>query len=82
MKHLMHTLRRRYQERFIIMDGPPTSEIADMRTLYDLADYILVVARRCGHTTDAQTANCLYAIGDKKLLGIAFNEEPRFPPIR
>ena len=77
MKRAMHILRRRYQERYIILDGPPASEIADLRILCDLADYELVVARRYGHTTNPQTANCLNAIGDKKLPGIAFNEEPR-----
>jgi protein-tyrosine kinase len=81
MKHLMDTLRRRYQERFIIVDGPPMSKIADIRILSDLADYVLVVARY-GRSTNTQIANCLAAISDKKLLGIVFNEEPRIPRIR
>ncbi len=81
MKHLMDTLRRRYQERFIIVDGPPMSKIADIRILSDLADYVLVVARY-GRSTNTQLANCLSAINDKKLLGIVFNEEPRIPRIR
>jgi len=81
MKHLMDTLRRRYQERFIIMDGPPMSKIADIRILSDLADYVLVVARY-GRSTNSQIANCLNAIKDKKLLGMVFNEEPRIPRIR
>jgi len=61
MKHLMDTLRRRYQERFIIMDGPPMSKIADIRILADLADYVLVVARY-GQSTNTQIENCLSAI--------------------
>src|SRR6266849_6440567 len=81
MKHLMDTLRRRYQERFIIMDGPPMSKIADIRILSDLADYVLVVARY-GRSTNAQIANSLDAISEKKRLGIVFNEEPRIPRIR
>ena len=81
MKHLMDTLRRRYQERFIIIDGPPMSKIADIRILSDLADYVLVVARY-GRSTNTQIANCLTAVSDKKLLGIVFNEEPRIPRIR
>jgi len=81
MKHLMETLRRRYQERFIIMDGPPMSKIADIRILSDLADYVLVVARY-GHSTNTQIENCLNAISDRKLLGVVFNDEPRIPRIR
>jgi len=81
MKHLMDTLRRRYQERFIIMDGPPMSKIADIRVLSDLADWVLVVARYA-RSTNTQIANCLDAISEKKQIGIVFNEEPRFPRIR
>jgi Mrp family chromosome partitioning ATPase len=81
MKRLMDTVRQRYQERFIIMDGPPMSKIADIRILSDLADYVLVVARY-GHSTNTQIANCLNAISDKKLLGIVFNDEPRIPRTR
>ena len=81
MKRLMDTLRRRYQERFIIMDGPPMSKIADIRILSELADYVLVVARY-GRSTNAQIANSLDAISEKKRLGVVFNEEPRIPRIR
>lgn len=81
MRRLMDTLRRRYQERFIIMDGPPMSKIADIRILSELADYVLVVARY-GRSTNAQIANSLDAISEKKRLGIVFNEEPRIPRIR
>ena len=81
MKYLMESLRRRYQERFIIMDGPPMSKAADIRILSDLADFVLVVARYA-RSTNAQIASCLDAIGEKKRLGVVFNEEPRFPRIR
>ncbi len=81
MKRLMETVRRRYQERFIIMDGPPMSKIADIRILSELADYVLVVARYA-RSTNAQIARCLDAISEKKQLGIVFNDEPRFPRIR
>jgi capsular exopolysaccharide synthesis family protein len=81
MKQLMDAVRRRYLERFVILDGPPVSKIADIRILTELADYVLVVA--CyGRSTSSQITNCVNAIGDKKLLGILFNEEPRIPLIR
>lgn len=81
MKRLMENVRRRYQERFIIMDGPPTSKIADIRILSELADFVLVVARYA-RSTNTQIAKCVDAISEKKLLGIIFNEEPRFPRSR
>lgn len=81
MKQLMDAVRRRYLERFVILDGPPMSKIADARILSDLADYVLVVARY-GRSTNTQIANCVSAVGEKKLLGIVFNEEPRVPRLR
>jgi protein-tyrosine kinase len=81
MRQFIDNARRRYRERFIIIDGPPMSKIADTRILSGLADHVIVVARY-GRTTNTQLANCLEAINDKKLLGIVFNEEPRIPRIR
>jgi capsular exopolysaccharide synthesis family protein len=81
MKQLMDNVRRRYLERFVILDGPPMSKIADIRTLTELADYVLIVARY-GRTTSAQLAASVNGVGEKKLLGVVFNEEPRIPRIR
>jgi protein-tyrosine kinase len=81
MKQFMDAIRRRYAERFVILDGPPISKTADTRILSELADYVLVVARYA-RSTSTQISNCVGAIGDKKLLGIVFNEEPRIPRIR
>jgi Mrp family chromosome partitioning ATPase len=81
MRHLVDSVRRRYGERFIILDGPPMSDIADIRILSELSDYVLVVARY-GSATNAQIENCLNAVSDKKLLGIVFNDEPRIPQVR
>jgi hypothetical protein len=57
------------------------SKLADIRILSELADYVLVVARYA-RSTNTQIANCVNAIGEKKLLGVVFNEEPRIPRIR
>lgn len=81
MTHLMDTLRRRYHERFIILDGPPMSNIADIRILSELADYVLIVAGYA-RSTNTQINKCVDAISEKKLLGIIFNDEPRFPRSR
>jgi capsular exopolysaccharide synthesis family protein len=81
MRHLIDSVRQRYEERFIILDGPPMSDIADIRTLSELCDYVILVVRY-GSTTNAHIENCLSAIDDKKLLGIVYNDEPRIPRLR
>ena len=78
MRDLMDSLRERYRERFIILDGPPMSDIADARILSELSDFVFVVARH-GRATNAQIETGLSAISNKKLLGIVFNDEPRIP---
>jgi protein-tyrosine kinase len=78
MRRLMDALRRRYRERFIVLDGPPMSEIADIRVLSELSDYTIVVARY-GHATNTQMENGLKAIDKRTLLGVVFNDEPRIP---
>ena len=81
MRRLVDSVRLRYRERFIILDGPPMSDIADIRILSELSDFVLIVARY-GRATNTQIENCINAISDKKLLGIVFNDEPRIPWIR
>src|SRR6266480_5657438 len=78
MRDLMDSLRERHLDRFIIIDGPPMSDIADARILSEMSDYVLVVARH-GRATNAQIESGLSAISNKKLLGIIFNDEPRIP---
>jgi len=78
MRDLMDSLRERHLDRFIILDGPPMSDIADARILSEMSDYVLVVARH-GRATNAQIESGLSAISNKKLLGIVFNDEPRIP---
>jgi Mrp family chromosome partitioning ATPase len=81
MRRLMETLRRRYHERFIVVDGPPMSNIADIRILSELVDYVVIVAGYA-RTTNAQISKCVDAISEKKLIGVVFNDEPRFPRTR
>lgn len=78
MWHLIESVRRRYDERFVILDGPPMSDIADIRVLSELSDFVIVVARY-GRATNSQIENCLNAINPGKLLGVVFNDEPRIP---
>lgn len=81
MKELLGNITRRYAERFIILDAPPMTETADMRILAELCDYALLVVPY-GKATESQISACAKAIGDKKLLGVVFNNEPRLPDIQ
>jgi len=78
MRQLIESLRVRYKERFIVLDGPPMSDVANIRILSELCDYVMVVARH-GRATVSQIENGLSVINDKKLLGVIFNDEPRIP---
>ena len=80
MRRLIDSVRRRYPERFIILDGPSMSDIADIRVLSELCDYVILVGRY-GRVTGTQIENCVKEIGGKKLLGVVFNDEPRIPQI-
>jgi Mrp family chromosome partitioning ATPase len=78
MMRLMDTVRRRYAERFVILDGPPMDDAADVQILSEFADFVLVVARY-GRATHAQIERCLGVVAEKKLTGIVFNDEPASP---
>jgi len=78
MRRLLDSIRQRYMERFIILDGPPMQDIADIQVLSGLSDFVIVVARY-GRATNAQIESCLNVINPGKLLGVVFNDEPRIP---
>ena len=80
MRDLMDSLRERYRERSIILDGPSIANTTDVGSLSELADCVLMVVR-AGHVTNAQIENGLSAISSKKLR-IVFNDEPRIPGFR
>jgi protein-tyrosine kinase len=80
MKDLLDEITRRYAERFIILDAPPMTETADTRILAELCDYAVLVAPY-GKVTETQILGCAKVLGEKKLLGVILNDEPRPPQI-
>ena len=78
MKRLLDSIRQRYRERYIILDAPPMTESADTQILAELCDYVLLVVPY-GKVTDTQVNVSVKAIGEKKLLGVVFNNEPQPP---
>src|SRR3989344_9575683 len=81
MKRLLDSVRQRYRERYIIMDAPPMTESADMQILAELCDYVVMVVPY-GRVTESQVDACVKVIGEKKVLGIVFNDEPVPPALR
>ena len=79
MKRLIESIKQRYRERYILIDAPPMTESADTQILAELCDYVILVVPY-GRVTDTQVDACVKAIGDKKLVGIVFNDEPALPP--
>ena len=81
MKRLLDSIKQRYRERYILIDAPPMTESADTQILAELCDYVVLVVPY-GRVTDAQIDACIKAIGDKKLVGVVFNDEPTLPEFR
>lgn len=78
MRRLLDGIKHRYPERYVIIDSPPMTESADTQILAELCDYVILVVPY-GRVTDTQVDSCIKAIGEKKLLGIVFNNEPAQP---
>jgi exopolysaccharide/PEP-CTERM locus tyrosine autokinase len=78
MKRLLDSIRQRYRERYILIDAPPMTESADTQILADLCDYVVLVVPY-GRVTDAEIDACIKSIGEKKLIGVVFNDQP-VPP--
>lgn len=81
LRQLLDELKRRYPERYIVIDAPPISEVADARILADVCDYILLVVP-FGKATTNQVIQSARAIGKEKFLGLVFNNKPGAPRIR
>ncbi len=80
MNQLLDNIKQRYNERFVIIDAPPMTESADTQILAALCDYVVLVVPY-GRVTDTQIDSCIKAIGEKKLIGVVFNDEPGPPQL-
>lgn len=81
LRQLLDELKRRYPERYIVIDAPPIAEVADARILADICDYVLLVVP-FGRATTSQVIQSARAIGKEKFLGLVFNNKPGMPKIR
>lgn len=73
MRALLDSLRMRYPDRYLILDGPAVQGSPDARMLADLADLVVLVAGY-GQVTTKQVARAAAAFDNAKIAGLVFNQ--------
>lgn len=72
MDELMASLKKRYPDRFIVMDVPPVSTTAEARILSQLCDFAILVVP-FGKVTMGQVMSGIDAVGRERFAGLVFN---------
>jgi len=75
MRAVLDSLRCRYSDRYLFLDGPPVKGSPDARILADLADFVVVVAGY-GRDTPASINQAVANFDPAKLAGVVFNQSP------
>lgn len=73
MRAVLDSLRCRYPDRYIILDGPAIKGSPDARILSDLADFVVVVAGY-GRDTPAAISQAVAHFEPEKFAGVVFNK--------
>jgi Mrp family chromosome partitioning ATPase len=73
MRLLLDSLRSRYPDRYVVLDGPPVLGAPDARMLADLADVVVLVTGY-GRNTPADIAAAAGDFDPRKFAGVVFNE--------
>lgn len=73
MRTVIDSLRSRYADRYLFLDGPAIKGSPDARILADLADFVVVVAGY-GKDTPEAIRQSLTHFEPSKLAGVVFNE--------
>ncbi|MDI9245591.1 polysaccharide biosynthesis protein [Marinobacter sp. CHS3-4] len=72
MKQFLQAVRRRYPDRFIILDTAPISQSPDARILTELCDYALLVVPH-GKLTVSAIENAAGSLNSAKFVGAVLN---------
>lgn len=75
MQQLLHTMRVRYSDRFIVLDLPRTDELATVQPLLDCLDATILVVPY-GRVRTAEVRRAIDLIGDERLAGLVLNRVP------
>jgi len=78
LKTLLDHLKRRYSDRYVIVDTPPIAENADARILAQLCDYVLIVVPY-GRVSESRVLAAMEAVGEGRLCGVVLNDDPALP---
>ncbi len=73
MKSILGDLKRRYPERYIIIDTPPILPFAETQVISLLAEGVLLVVRE-GAVTAPELRNAIDILQGTRILGITFND--------
>ena len=71
----MEDIKYRYDNRYVIVDGPSMSTSADARILSEICDYTVLVIPYGGVTPGALDS-VIDEIDERKLAGIVINNQP------
>ncbi|WP_375169910.1 polysaccharide biosynthesis protein [Marinobacter sp.] len=72
MKQFLQAVRRRYPDRFIVLDTAPVTESPDARILSELCDYAMLVVPH-GRATPDTVDQAATAFNPKKFVGMVIN---------
>jgi protein-tyrosine kinase len=75
MRAMLDSLRSRYTDRYLFLDGPTAKGSPDARILADLVDFVVLVAGR-GRDTPASIRKVVANFDPNKLAGIVLNDLP------
>ncbi len=74
-KQLMVDIKDRYDNRYVVVDGPAMSTSADARILSDICDYTVLVVPY-GGVTPGLLDSIVDEIDEQKLAGVVINDQP------
>lgn len=74
-QQMMHDIKVRYDNRYVVVDGPALSTSTDARILSDLCDYTVLVVPY-GKVTPGTLDAWVDEIDEHKLAGIVINDQP------
>jgi len=75
MHVLVDSLRSRYPDRYLFLDGPALKGSPEARILSELADFVVIVAGY-GRDTAASVNQTVASLDPKKVAGVVFNYPP------
>ena len=73
MKDLIHELKHRYTDRYIIFDTPPILPFAEVQSIAAIMDGVVFVVRE-GHAPVNAIKEAMLLLKDTKIFGVVYND--------